>query len=85
MARDVSARGIVGMQIEIERDFTEYELEFNEKQVKSLNLTIHFAVTGTAIRVAKKEQSMPTPRLTLTLTDLRPGQYGRNRELTFNE
>lgn len=85
MAHSVKARGIVGMQIEMEREITEYESEYNERKTKSLNLTVHFAVVGTAIIAAQKKQSLPTPKLTLTLTDLRPGQYGQNRELTFDQ
>lgn len=82
MARDANARGIVGMQVEMEREIIEYETE--EPKARSLDLTVHFAVIGTAIFARKKDQRLPAPRPILTLTDLRPEHYGQNRELTFN-
>lgn len=83
MAHDADARGIVGMQVEMEREIVEYETE--EPKTKSLDLTVHFAAIGTAIRTLKKDQRIPAPQSTLILTDLRPGYYKQDRELTFNE
>lgn len=83
MARDVNARGIVGVQVEIEREMSEYETE--EPRGKSLGLTVHFAVIGTAILGKKKSQAMPIPQSTLTLTKLRPEPSKQDQELTLNE
>lgn len=83
MAREMKARGIVGMQVEMDREITEYENE--EPKAKSLELAVHFAVIGTGIIAVKKDQRIPAPSPMLTFTDLRPGRYRQDRELTFSE
>ncbi|WP_165423869.1 heavy metal-binding domain-containing protein [Ktedonosporobacter rubrisoli] len=83
MGKNLQAVGIVGMHIENERNVIEYETD--NPSAKYLDLFMHFAVTGTAIVARKKEHHIPSLKPTLTLTDLRPGYYGQNRELTFNE
>lgn len=97
MAHKVKAHGIVGLHIEVDRKISEYEAEGWkvvyktpeprewEQKAKSLALTVHFGVIGTAIIAVKKEQIIPAPQPTLTLTDLRPGRYRQNRELTFRD
>lgn len=82
MARKQQALGIVGMHIENDRQIREYETD--NPQRKYLDLYIHFAVLGTAIVTVKKEHTIPSPRATLTFTDLRPGGYGENQELTLD-
>ncbi|HET8842338.1 MAG TPA: heavy metal-binding domain-containing protein [Ktedonobacteraceae bacterium] len=80
-----SARGIVGMQVDMDREMSEYETEDDQGKTKSLNLIVHFAVVGTAIRMLRAGRSVQPPTPTLVLTDLRPGRYGQNRELTFDQ
>lgn len=81
MARQQQALGIVGMHIENDRRVIEYETDNPSR--KYMDLSIHFAVLGTSIIAVKKDHVIPEPRPTLTLTDVRPGRYGQNRELTF--
>jgi uncharacterized protein YbjQ (UPF0145 family) len=85
MARNMRSLGIVGMHIENDRRIIEYETD--NPQAKYLDLSTHFAVIGTAIVVAEKDHATTNvvPRSALTFTDLRPGRYGQNRELTFRE
>ncbi|GHO92001.1 hypothetical protein KSF_020490 [Reticulibacter mediterranei] len=85
MARNMRSLGIVGMHIENDRRIIEYETD--NPQAKYLDLSTHFAVIGTAIVTAEKdhETAAVMPRSALTFTDLRPGRYGQNRELTFRE
>ncbi len=83
MARRQQALGIVGMHIENNRQVSEYETDNPGR--KFLDLYVHFAVLGTSIIAVKKEHTIPTPKPTLTFTDLRPGRYGQNQELTFRE
>jgi uncharacterized protein YbjQ (UPF0145 family) len=82
MAQGLHSLGIVGMHIQNDRRVIEYETDNPSR--KYLDLFVHFAVVGTAIITVKKEHVIPTPKPTLTFTDLRPGRYGQNRELTFN-
>ncbi|GCF07556.1 heavy metal-binding domain-containing protein [Dictyobacter arantiisoli] len=82
MAHTLNAVGIVGMHIDNNRRIEEYETD-NPKR-NYLDLFVHFSVLGTAIIARKKDHTIPTPRPTLMFTDLRPGRYGQNRELTFN-
>lgn len=81
MARKQQALGIVGMHIENDRQVSDYETDNPPR--KYMDLYIHFAVLGTSIIAVKKDHVIPAPEPTLTLTDLRPGRYGQNRELTF--
>lgn len=83
MAQSLGALGIVGMHIENDRRIAEYETD-NPRQ-NYLDLFVHFAVVGTAIIARKKDHTIPTPQATLMFTDLRPGRYGQNRELTFSK
>ena len=76
-----NALGIVGMHIENDRRVVEYETE--NPSARYLDLFVHFAVIGTAITAVKKDHIIPTPKPGLTFTDLRPGRYGQNQELTF--
>ncbi|HEY0752511.1 MAG TPA: heavy metal-binding domain-containing protein [Ktedonobacteraceae bacterium] len=83
MARKQQALGIVGMHIENNRQVSEYETDNPAR--KFMDLYVHFAVLGTSIISVKKDHVIPKPVPTLTLTDLRPGRYGQNQELTFRE
>lgn len=83
MARKQQALGIVGMHIENDRQVSEYETD-NPRR-KYMDLYVHFAVLGTSIISVKKDHIIPTPTPGLTFTDLRPGRYGQNQELTFRD
>ncbi|HZO74827.1 MAG TPA: heavy metal-binding domain-containing protein [Ktedonobacteraceae bacterium] len=82
MARQQQALGIVGMHIENSRQIHEYETDNGGKR-RYMDLYVHFAVLGTSIISVKKDHVIPAPKATLTFTDLRPGSYGQNQELTF--
>jgi uncharacterized protein YbjQ (UPF0145 family) len=85
MARSLRALGIVGIHIENDRRIIEYETDNPARHY--LDLNTHFAVIGTAIVVADKGHTLSdaVPQSALTFTDLRPGRYGQNSELTFRE
>ncbi|HLI70580.1 MAG TPA: heavy metal-binding domain-containing protein [Ktedonobacteraceae bacterium] len=84
MARKQQALGIVGMHIENSRQISEYETEGGPMGRRNfMDLYVHFAVLGTSIIAVKKDHIITTPKAGLTLTDLRPGRYGQNKELTF--
>jgi uncharacterized protein YbjQ (UPF0145 family) len=83
LAKKQSALGIVGMHIENERRVVEYETEGQMGRRRYMDLYVHFAVLGTSIITVSKDHIIPSPRPTLTITDLRPGRYGQNQELTF--
>lgn len=85
MARKQKALGIVGMHIENSRQIMEYETEGQMGKNQYMDLYVHFAVLGTAIITVKKEHTIPTPRATLSFTDLRKGRYGQTQELVFRE
>jgi len=85
MARQQQALGIVGMHIENNRQISEYETDSAGGKQRYLDLYVHFAVLGTAIISVKKDHVIPAPKAALAFTDLRPGRYGQNRELTFRE
>ena len=83
MARRLNAFGVVGMHIDYNRNIEEYETENPSRYY--LDLFVHFSVIGTAIRAQKQDHVIPEPKLTLSFTDLRPGQRGETRELTISE
>jgi len=83
MARNLNALGVVGMHIDYDRNIQEYETDNPTRYY--LDLFVHFSVIGTAIRAQKQDHVIPKPQLTLSFTDLRPGQRGETRELTIRE
>ena len=83
MARNLNALGVVGMHIDYDRNVQEYETDNPTRYY--LDLFVHFSVIGTAIRAQKQDHVIPKPQLTLSCTDLRPGQRGETRELTIRE
>lgn len=83
MAKAQKAIGVVGMHIEADRNTVEYETD--NPSAKYLDMIVHFAALGTTIVSVKKDHVIPPPKPTLTFTDLRPGRYGQNTELTFKE
>ena len=83
MARNLNALGVVGMHIDSDRNIQEYETDNPTRYY--LDLFVHFSVIGTAIRAQKQDHVIPKPQLTLSFTDLRPGQRGETRELTIRE
>jgi uncharacterized protein YbjQ (UPF0145 family) len=83
MARKQQALGVVGIHIENDRRVSEYETD--NPQRKYMDLYVHFAILGTSIISVKKDHVITTPKQGLTLTDLRPGRFGQNKELTFRE
>ena len=84
MARDRNAFGVVGMHIECEREAVTYQEDgYRNATPPYLALWVQFSVVGTAITAQKANHVIPSPKPTLTLTDLRPGRYGQTRELTI--
>jgi hypothetical protein len=83
MARKQQALGVVGIHVENDRRVSEYETD--NPQRKYMDLYVHFAILGTSIISVKKDHVITTPKQGLTLTDLRPGRFGQNKELTFRE
>ena len=81
MARKLKAVGIVGVQIGYRKQQYEYESEPTHTTYR--DLFVHFSVVGTAITAQRKEHVIPSPKPTLTFTDLRPGRRGETRELTI--
>jgi uncharacterized protein YbjQ (UPF0145 family) len=80
-ARSLKALGVVGMHIDYHK--TEREYERDKDPTKYRDAFFHFSAIGTAIMARRRDHVIPTPKLTLTLTDLRPGRYGQNQELRF--
>jgi uncharacterized protein YbjQ (UPF0145 family) len=83
MARNLNAIGVVGMHIDYDRNVEEYETDNPTRYY--LDLFVHFSVIGTAIRAQRQDHVIPKPQLTLSFTELRPGQQGGTRELTIRE
>jgi uncharacterized protein YbjQ (UPF0145 family) len=83
MARKQQALGVVGIHVENDRRVSEYETD--NPQRKYMDLYVHFAILGTSIISVKKDHVITTPKQGLTLTDLRAGRFGQNKELTFRE
>src|SRR5260370_28814459 len=81
MARKQQALGVVGIHVENDRRVSEYETD--NPQRKYMDLYVHFAILGTSIISVKKDHVITTPKQGLTLTDLRPGRFGQNKELAF--
>lgn len=80
-ARSLKALGVVGMHVDYYKREREYERE--NDSTKYRDLFIHFSAIGTAIVSSRPDHVIPTPKPTLTFTDLRPGRYGQNQELTL--
>jgi uncharacterized protein YbjQ (UPF0145 family) len=80
-ARSLNAVGVVGMHIDYHKSEREYERDKDPTTYR--DTFIHFSAIATAIVARKRDHVIPTPKLTLTFTDLRPGRYGQNEELTF--
>ncbi len=81
MARNLKAVGVVGVHIGCDRNIIEYE---TDKPVRYyMDLCVRFSIIGTAITAQRPDHVIPSPRPTLTLTDLRPGRYGATQELTM--
>ncbi len=83
MARSLKAVGVVGMHIGFNKQENEYEREQDPTRYR--DLFINFSVIGTAIVSRRPDHVIPSPKPTLTFTDLRPGQRGETRELTIRE
>ncbi len=80
MARNFNAVGVVGMHVSFDRQLIEYETEYSGPHQ---DLALRFSVMGTAITAQRANHVIPSPKPTLTLTDLRPGRYGMTQELTI--
>lgn len=83
MAHSFDAIGVVGMHIGFDRRENEYERENDPTTYR--DLMIHFSAIGTAIIARRADHVIPSPKLTLTFTDLRPGRRGEVQELTIRE
>ncbi len=83
MARSLHAVGVVGMHIGFNKQENEYEREHDPTRYR--DLFIHLSAVGTAIVSRRPDHVIPSPKPTLTFTDLRPGQRGETRELTIRE
>ena len=80
MAQQQKALGIVGMHIDNQRQIMEYDTE--QPPLNTL-ISLYIFRGWHCYYIVKKDHVIPTPKPTLTLTDLRPGRYGQKRELTF--
>ena len=83
MARGLNAVGVVGVHIDFNKKENEYEREHDPTTYR--DLFIHFSVVGTAIVSRRPDHVIPSPKPTLTFTDLRPGRRGETAELTIRE
>ncbi len=68
-ARSLNALGVVGMHIDFDKRENEYEREHDPTRYR--DLFINFAAVGTAIISRRPDHVIPSPKLTLTFTDLR--------------
>jgi len=68
-ARSLNALGVVGMHISFDKRENEYERE--QDPTKYRDLFINFAAVGTAIISRRPDHVIPSPKPTLTFTDLR--------------
>jgi uncharacterized protein YbjQ (UPF0145 family) len=83
MARSFNAIGVVGMHVQYDKRENEYERENDPTTYR--DLLIHFSAIGTAIIARRADHVIPSPKPTLTFTDLRPGRRGEVQELTIRE
>lgn len=81
MARSFNAGGIVGMHINCKREVLDFEA--NEQSYQAL--WVQFAAIGTAIAATSSKHVIPSPKPTLSFSDLRPGRSRETQELTFKE
>ncbi len=68
-ARGLNALGVVGMHISFDKRENEYEREHDPTSYR--DLFINFAAVGTAIISRRPDHVIPSPKPTLTFTDLR--------------
>jgi uncharacterized protein YbjQ (UPF0145 family) len=68
-ARSLNALGVVGMHISFDKRENEYEREHDPTKYR--DLFINFAAVGTAIISRRPDHVIPSPKPTLTFTDLR--------------
>jgi uncharacterized protein YbjQ (UPF0145 family) len=68
-ARSLNALGVVGMHIDFDKRENEYEREHDPTRYR--DLFINFAAVGTAIISRRPDHVIPSPKPTLTFTDLR--------------
>jgi uncharacterized protein YbjQ (UPF0145 family) len=83
MARSLNAVGVVGVHVDFNKQENEYEREHDPTTYR--DLFIHFSVVGTAIVSRRPDHIIPSPKPTLTFTDLRLGRRGDTTELTIRE
>jgi uncharacterized protein YbjQ (UPF0145 family) len=83
MAHSLNAVGIVGVHVDFNKQENEYEREHDPTTYR--DLFINFSVVGTAIVSRRPDHVIPSPKPTLTFTDLRPGRRGETTELTIRE
>ena len=83
MARSLNAAGVVGVHVDFNKQENEYEREHDPTTYR--DLFIHFSVVGTAIVSRRPDHVIPSPKPTLTFTDLRPGRRGETTELTIRK
>ena len=81
MSQRLNALGVVGMHINSHRRVSEHEAN----GAHYLDFSVQFSVIGTAITALRKDHVIPQPKPTLSITDLRPGRRGENRELTIKD
>ena len=81
MSQRLNAQGIVGMHIGCQRKLIEHEAN----NTRYLDFSVQFSAIGTAITALRKDHVIPSPKPTLSFTDLRQGLRGQTRELTIKD